>query len=130
MLHFKKSYNYRNYNVNLRVLHSILFHDQFQSAHQYQRVHRNLYGEDQDHDFCDIQFLDMVGRSSIPHITCSGKDIVDIDSSAKQMTSAGLMAMFGKMPVPSKEKSNKPKEEVQTNLRKCLVKFHCLTAAC
>ena len=62
-----------------------------------------MYGEDQDCEFSDIQFLDMVGASSTPLITCSGKDTVDMDSSAKQMTSAGLMAMFGKMPVPSKE---------------------------
>ena len=62
-----------------------------------------MYGEDQDLDFSDIQFLDMVGGSSTPHI-CSGKDTVDMDSSAEQMTSAGLMAMFGKMPAPSMEK--------------------------
>ena len=46
----------------------------------------------------------MVGASSTPLVTCSGKDTVDMDSSAEQMTSAGLMAMFGKMPMPSKEK--------------------------
>ena len=68
------------------------------------RVCRNLYGEDQDREFSDIQFPDMVGPLSTPLITCSGKNTVDMDSSAEQMTSAGLMAMFGKMPVPSKEK--------------------------
>ena len=63
-----------------------------------------MYGEDQNRDFSAIQFLDMVGASSTPLITCSGKDTVDMDSSAKQMTGAGLMAMFGKMLAPSKEK--------------------------
>ena len=95
MLHLKKSYKYRNYNVNLRVLHSfIYFYDQFQSAHQHQRVKvcRNLYSEDQDCDFSDVPFPGMVGGSSTPHVTCSGKDTVDMDSSAEQMTSAGLIA--------------------------------------
>ena len=51
----------------------------------------------------------MVGGSSTPHVTCSGKDTVDMDSSAEQMTSAGLMAMFVKMPAPSKEKMQQTK---------------------
>ena len=68
-----------------------------------------MYGEDQDHDFSDVPFPDMVGGSSTPHVTCSGKDTVDMDSSAKQMTSAGLMAMFGKMLAPSKEKRQQSK---------------------
>ena len=51
----------------------------------------------------------MVGGSSTPQVTCSGKDTVDMDSSAKQMTSAGLMAMFGKMLPPSKERRQQSK---------------------
>ena len=68
-----------------------------------------MYGKDQDHDFSDIPFPDIVGGSSTPHITCSGKDTVDMDSSAEQMTSAGLMAMSGKTPAPFKEKKQQTK---------------------
>ena len=68
-----------------------------------------MYGEDQDHNFRDIPFLDMVEGSSTHHVSCSGKDTVDMDSSAEQMTSAGLMAMFGKMPAPSKGKKQQTK---------------------
>ena len=45
----------------------------------------------------------MAGATSTPITTCSGKESVDMDSSTEQITSAGLMAMFGKMPVTSKE---------------------------
>ena len=45
----------------------------------------------------------MVGGSSTPITTCSAKESVDMDSSTKQITSAGLMAMFGKTPAPFKE---------------------------
>ena len=68
-----------------------------------------MYAEDQEHDFSDIPFPEMVGGSSTPHVTCSGKDTVDMDRPAKQMTSAGLMAMFGKTLAPSKEKKQQTK---------------------
>ena len=45
----------------------------------------------------------MAGGSSTPITTCSAKESVDMDSSTEQITSAGLMAMFGKTPGPSKE---------------------------
>ena len=58
---------------------------------------------EQEPEHCsDLQFPDMAGGSSPALASCS-KENVDMDSSAEQMTSAGLMAMFGKAP-PSKEK--------------------------
>ena len=89
-----------------------------------------MYGEDQDRDFSNVPFPDMVGGSSTPHVTCSGKDTVDMDSSAKQMTSAGLMVIFGKTPVPSKEKRQLTKAGSADKFEEWLLKFHHLTAAC